>query len=140
PQSRSLWASWNCVADSAGDADHVESIAVTYNMNKLQGIDPAVPLFVTLRPFRDPRKELVYSEFQYRHPQYTKVSIEAQSRISQIQGQNCTTYAGAYVGMGFHEDAFGSGINAAALIGVSPRNGFLWKHPFYPIGQRSGLT
>lgn len=54
PKRRNAWASWNVLKQEG------EDICLTYWMNRLQGIDPARPLFVTLNPATPPKAELTF--------------------------------------------------------------------------------
>jgi uncharacterized protein len=94
-----------------------EVLCVTYWMNKLQSLDPANPLFVTLNPCRpiDPAK--VIQTFNYEHPLFDAAAIRAQREIWQLQGHRNTWYCGAYFGSGFHEDGLQSGLAVAEALG-----------------------
>ena len=76
-------------------------------MNRLQGIDPAKPLFVTLNPGRDPASGTVFGEWTYEHPQFDAAALAAQSRLPSIQGRNNTHFAGAWTGYVFMKTGFG---------------------------------
>jgi uncharacterized protein len=121
PRRRRAWGSWNYLRSSSERAD--ADVAVTYWMNRLQGIDRSMPLFVTLNPDREPAADKVFAEFSYDHPQFGTDAIEIQSGIEAIQGHNATSYAGAWTGYGFHEDGLLSGIRAAERLGAS----FPWR-------------
>lgn len=112
PVRKAAWASWNV---SRGDP--AAPIELTYWMNRLQGLDPACPLFVTLNPARpiDPAK--VFARFQYAHPQFDGPAAEAQRQIWSIQGVNRTWFAGAWQGYGFHEDGLRAGLRVALKLG-----------------------
>lgn len=118
PRRRRCWASWNYVAPSDRPDDAPAS--VTYWMNRLQGLDPAVPLFVSLNPAREPRPELVHGSFDYAHPILDAAALAAQARMPSIRGRGGVDYAGAWLGWGFHEDGLRSAIEAAAALGVRP--------------------
>lgn len=119
PTRRKVWASWNYLRSSRDDGD--AGVAVTYWMNRLQGIDPNFPLFVTLNPDREPERRKVFAEFTYEHPQFSADAMAAQHAIAAIQGRNNCYFAGAWTGYGFHEDGLVSGLAAAeALGGVIP--------------------
>lgn len=117
PTRKKIWASWNYLRSSDQRSD--SSVAVSYWMNRLQGIDPAKPLFVTLNPDREPRPELVFGEFSYDHPQFGNDAMEVQAQLKSIQGDNHTHFAGAWTGYGFHEDGLSSGIAAAQALGAT---------------------
>lgn len=119
PTRRKIWASWNYLRSSHGDGG--AGVAVTYWMNRLQGIDPNFPLFVTLNPDREPDSRKVFAEFTYEHPQFSAEAMAAQQAIAVIQGKNNCYFAGAWTGYGFHEDGLVSGLAAAeALGGITP--------------------
>ncbi|MCY0147101.1 FAD-dependent oxidoreductase [Hoeflea sp. G2-23] len=123
PTRKKVWASWNYMRSSVPQSD--ANVAVSYWMNRLQGIDPAKPLFVTLNPDREPRSELVFGEYSYDHPQFGNNAMQVQARLKQIQGDNHTYFAGAWTGYGFHEDGLTSGINAAEALGAT----LPWRQP-----------
>lgn len=117
PVRRKVWASWNYLRssrDSGGAA-----VAVSYWMNRLQGIDQRHPLFVTLNPDREPDASKVFAEFTYEHPQFSAGSVTAQRSLADIQGRNHCYFAGAWTGYGFHEDGLSSGLSAAKALGAS---------------------
>ena len=87
-------------------------------MNRLQGIDPQLPLFVTLNPSIEPREGLVFGEWSFDHPQFDARALSAQSRLSEIQGVRRTWFAGAWTAAGFHEDGLRSGLDAAQALGA----------------------
>jgi uncharacterized protein len=113
PKRRRAWAAWNYLR-STGEDD----VCVTYWMNRLQGIDPACPLFVSLNPAVEPREELIFGEWSYNHPQFDARALSAQARLDDIQGIRRTWFAGAWTGAGFHEDGLRSGLNAAEALGA----------------------
>ena len=116
PRRRSVWASWNYLApDPAAARDGV--VAVTYWMNQLQNLDPALELFVTLNPPHELRGELVHGVFDYEHPIYDRAAIRAQADIAAIQGVRRTWFAGAWLGYGFHEDGLRAGLAVARALG-----------------------
>ena len=94
-----------------------EEAAVTYDMNRLQGIRSDKPLFVTLNPVRQPREETVFGRYQYDHPQFNAPALAAQRIFNSIQGVRHTWFAGAWLGYGFHEDGFRSGLRVALRLG-----------------------
>jgi predicted NAD/FAD-binding protein len=116
PQRQKVWASWNYLRSSHGDSG--AGVAVTYWMNRLQGIDNRHPLFVTLNPDREPDEDKVFAEFAYDHPQFSAESVAAQRLLADIQGQNNCYFAGAWTGYGFHEDGLVSGLEAATALGA----------------------
>lgn len=118
PKRRAVWSSWNYVNDGRpGLSDG--PVSLTYWMNRLQGIDPARPLFVTLNPAREPRPDLTFAAFDYHHPQFDHAADVAQRRLQMIQGTQRTWFCGAYCGHGFHEDGLASALEVAARLGAA---------------------
>ena len=119
PRRRQTWSSWNYrIEPNAIDGDRV---AVTYWMNRLQNIDPAFPLFVTLNPVTQPDAAKVFRTFTYQHPIFDGPAVAAQHRLREIQGKHGIWYAGAWCGFGFHEDGLSAGLWVAEQLGfVAP--------------------
>ena len=117
PRRRAVWASWNYLARDRAAA-RSGAVAVTYWMNRLQNLDPAVPLFVTLNPPVEPGAALVHGVFDYEHPMYDLAAMRAQAEIATIQGTRRTWFAGAWLGYGFHEDGLSSGLAVARALGA----------------------
>ena len=121
PKRRKVWSSWNYMRSSRAGLD--TNVAVSYWMNRLQGIDESKPLFVTLNPDREPDPKLVFGNYSYDHPQFGADAMHRQAQLAEIQGDNATSFAGAWTGYGFHEDGLTSGIKAAESLGGS----FPWR-------------
>lgn len=112
PRARRAWAAWNYhIPREARDR-----VAVTYDMNILQGLDAPETFCVSLnyRDRIDPDR--ILKRLTYHHPAYTPAGIAAQARHAEISGVNRTYYAGAYWGFGFHEDGVKSGLRVAEQI------------------------
>ncbi len=130
PKRRHAWASWNFLRwQREGKADN--DVAVTYWMNRLQGIDDDKPLFVSLNPPFEPAPELTFGKYLCEHPQYSAAAFAAQKRLGDIQGRRHTWFCGAWTGYGFHEDGLRSGLAVAeALGGAVP-----WREPPAELAQ-----
>jgi uncharacterized protein len=111
PKNPRAHASWNYVSDR--DASRV---AVTYSMNRLQGLPEDPPLLVTLNPRQPIDPALQLCEMELTHPQFDAAALRAQQALPTLQGQRRTYYAGAHFGFGFHEDGMRSGIAAAEAL------------------------
>ncbi|MDX1346115.1 MAG: FAD-dependent oxidoreductase, partial [Sedimenticolaceae bacterium] len=107
PVSRRAWASWNyhLQADS-------ERVALTYDMNRLQGLDAPVRFLVTLNNTQAIDPDRIIRRMVYEHPVFTPDSVAAQARRKEISGGNRTYYCGAYWRNGFHEDGVVSALQA----------------------------
>ncbi|WP_210179718.1 NAD(P)/FAD-dependent oxidoreductase [Bosea sp. PAMC 26642] len=114
PRRRRAWASWNHI----GERSRPEAAcAVTYWMNRLQGLPEARPLFVTLNPPDRLRAEAVLHEDIYEHPLFDAAALDAQTRLWSLQGARHSWFCGAYFGAGFHEDGLQAGLAVAEALG-----------------------
>jgi predicted NAD/FAD-binding protein len=113
PPARSAWN-----YRTSDCSTRLERTAVTYWMNRLQGIESERPLLVTLNSsdLIDPAS--VVATMQYTHPIYTAASVAAQADLPGLSDSQ-TAFAGAYHGWGFHEDGCRSGVHAAAALGAT---------------------
>lgn len=118
PKRKHAWASWNFLRWKREGAS-VNDVAVTYWMNPLQGIDPSMPLFVSLNPPFEPAPALTFGRYLCDHPQYDTAAFAAQKQLADIQGRRHTWFCGAWTGYGFHEDGLRSGLAAAEALGAS---------------------
>ncbi len=108
PRRKLAWAAWNYHVT----AEPIDRVAVTYNMNILQGLDSPDPLLVTLNHTRGINPAHVIKRLTYHHPVYTTAGTRAQARHAEISGVNRTAYCGAYWRNGFHEDGVVSALTA----------------------------
>ncbi len=111
PRRAAAWASWNYLKSDD------ERVCVTYWMNKLQHIDQARPLFVTLNPAALPAPEKTFARLTYDHPQFDAAALRAQNIVRGLQGRDGFWFAGAWLGYGFHEDGLASGLAVARALG-----------------------
>jgi len=107
-------ASWNYRVQDCRNPSPVTTM--TYNLNRLQRLDPATPWLVTLNPARRPAH--VHDRVGYTHPIYTTDSVATQDAIPALNGRRGTYFCGAYLGFGFHEDGFRSAVEAAQDLGA----------------------
>lgn len=104
PRSRRAWAAWNYhQLPGAG-----QGVALTYNMNILQGLDAPETLCVTLNNTARIDPARILKQMWYEHPLFTPAGIAAQARHHEISAAPATFhrthYCGAYWRFGFHED------------------------------------
>lgn len=119
PKRKSQWASWHVHVTQAtsktsktSDTSQKHSSSAqpaihygfSYWMNKLQNLSCKTQIFATLNPNFSIDPKYIWVERHYRHPVFNAEAIEAQSRWSEINGLNRTSFCGAYWGWGFHED------------------------------------
>ncbi len=107
PTRRRAWAAWNYHIPR----DMARHVAVTYNMNILQGLKANTQYLVTLNNDQciDPDK-IIRTE-QYEHPVFSRESVAAQKRQVDVNVDR-TFFCGAYWRNGFHEDGVVSALNA----------------------------
>jgi uncharacterized protein len=85
--------------------DPQEALALTYDMNVLQGLRDAPTRFlVTLNHRAAIDERAILRTFQYSHPVYTPAGVAAQARHRELNGAQRTYFCGAYWRSGFHED------------------------------------
>jgi predicted NAD/FAD-binding protein len=113
PRHRKCWAAWNYHVPR----ETLGRVALTYDMNILQGLDAPVEFCVTLnRPAEiDPGKTI--RKLLYSHPVYTPAGRTAQQRREEISGVRNTYYCGAYWSYGFHEDGVKSALAVCKHFG-----------------------
>lgn len=107
PKRRLAWASWNyhILPQDQG------RVALTYHMNRLQGLKAPVELCVTLNNSAAIDPERVLKRVEYHHPVFTPSGVAAQARQGELNSDR-TYYCGAYWRNGFHEDGVVSALNA----------------------------
>lgn len=118
PKRKDAWASWNFLRWKR-EGSHVNDVAVTYWINRLQGIADDKPLFVSLNPPFTPDPDLTFGRYTCEHPQYSAKAFAAQKRLDDIQGKRHTWFCGAWTGYGFHEDGLRSGLAVAEALGAT---------------------
>jgi predicted NAD/FAD-binding protein len=107
PSRKRAWAAWNYHIPQ----DPERHVAVTYNMNILQGLESRNEYLVTLNNDQNIDPTKIIQRIAYEHPVYSQEAVRAQSRQADI---NCdrTFYCGAYWRNGFHEDGVVSALHA----------------------------
>lgn len=108
-------ASWNYLLH--GDTGAPPS--VTYDLNRLQGLQTRERYCVTLNPRTPIDEQRVLRRLVYRHPLYSRRTLRAQARWHEVSGVGPLHFCGAYWGHGFHEDGLTSAIRVGAALGVS---------------------
>ena len=108
PKKKLAWAAWNYHILK----ETTDRVALTYNMNILQGLSSKHTFCVTLNNSDaiDPTK--IIKRLKYDHPVFTLKGICAQKKQELINGPRNTYFCGAYWRNGFHEDGVVSALNA----------------------------
>jgi predicted NAD/FAD-binding protein len=114
PRRRKVWSSWNYMSRGSGGG---KQLAVTYWMNRLQGIPDGTPLFVTLNPHREISAGTILRRLNYRHRSFNAAAMAAQEELWSLQGVRNTWFCGSYFGTGFHEDGLQAGLAVAEALG-----------------------
>ncbi len=116
PQNKSTWSAWNYQSRSGSEPQ----VCVHYLINKLQPLPFERPVIVSLNPIDEPDPSNLIARYEYAHPVFDSVAIEAQKDLPLIQGKYKTWFAGAWTGYGFHEDGLKSGLSVAEAINTYP--------------------
>jgi predicted NAD/FAD-binding protein len=120
PRNRKAWAAWNYhdFTPSSKFFSPEPRVSLTANLNDLPGQDLSItdPILTTLNPCRLPDASLIQRMFYYRHPIFDDAAKSAQNEMPKVQGKRGIWFAGAWMGYGFHEDGFRTGIEAARGI------------------------
>ncbi len=114
PRCKNAWASWNYRIPAAA-ASHV---AVTYNMNILQGLATAKTYCVSLNQAEKIKPEHIIRRIFYQHPVFYPGRDQAQSRHYKLIQRRGISYCGAYWGYGFHEDGVRSALAVTASFAL----------------------
>ncbi len=110
-------ASWNFLRKEKPGG--LSSLSLTYDMNRLQGLNTENKYLVTLNSSVEIPQDNIITEIDYEHPLYNLESMNTQAELKSINGVNNTYFCGSYFGYGFHEDAVRSAVDVAALFGMS---------------------
>ena len=108
PRARRAWAAWNYHVLPGAD----QRVALTYNMNLLQGLRSRETYCVTLNRTHEIRPYRILRRLTYHHPLFTPAAVAAQARQRELNGARLTYYCGAYWRYGFHEDGVVSALAA----------------------------
>jgi predicted NAD/FAD-binding protein len=115
PAAPAARAAWNC---DLADCRVLDSpVAVTYDLNRLQGHRPGRPLLCSLNPVSRIDGE-VLARMSYTHPILDGPAIEGQALVGRLNGERRTWFCGAHLRYGFHEDGVVSAVAAARGLGV----------------------
>ena len=115
PSRPKAWAAWN-YERAASDAQESTRVCLHYLLNRLQPLPFELPVVVSLNPVSPIAPKLILGQYDYAHPVFDLAAIEAQKRMPQLQGQQHTWFAGAWMGYGFHEDGLKAGLSVARAL------------------------
>jgi uncharacterized protein len=115
PQKKLAWAAWN-YERAAHDNTESTRVCLHYWLNLLQPLPFTQDVIVSLNPVHEIDPAKVIGAYDYAHPVFDLAAIQAQTQMQQLQGQQHTWFAGAWMGYGFHEDGFKAGRAAAQAL------------------------
>ena len=120
PKKKLAWAAWNYERAAHSNTESTR-VCLHYWLNLLQPLPFTQDVIVSLNPVHEIDPAHILGEYDYAHPVFDLPAIEAQAQMPQLQGQQHTWFAGAWMGYGFHEDGFKAGRDAAqTLLAKSP--------------------
>jgi uncharacterized protein len=115
PDARRARASWNC--DLADCRDERSPVSVTYDVGRLQGHGASHPLLVSLNSVVPARRRVI-ADMVYTHPILDRAAFDAQPRVARLNGRRRTSYCGAHLRYGFHEDGVVSALAVTRAFGI----------------------
>jgi predicted NAD/FAD-binding protein len=115
PSRRKAWAAWN-YERASDEGQESARVCLHYLLTKLQPLPYEQAVVVSLNPTKpiDPNK--IIAAIDYAHPVFDLAAIDAQQHLHEIQGQQHTWFAGAWMGYGFHEDGLKAGLGVARQL------------------------
>jgi predicted NAD/FAD-binding protein len=115
PPLKRAWASWNYLR--GGDDEQRGTVAVSYHMNRLMGLQASQDHIVSLNlgDRIDPAK--VHRRLNYAHPVFSAEAVATQKELPFLNGRRRTWFAGSYFRYGFHEDAVMSAVAVGRAFG-----------------------
>lgn len=117
PRIRRAWASWNYRVEQ--DAQGDREATTHYWMNALQGVSKTRDYFVSVNGADKIRPETILYQTGYEHPVYTLRAMEAQRELPALNTRSPRQrifFCGSYFRHGFHEDAYSSAVDLAAVL------------------------
>ena len=120
PQRKLAWAAWN-YERAAQTSTESTRVCLHYWLNLLQPLPFTQDVIVSLNPLNEIDPSHVIGAYDYAHPVFDLPAIRAQTQMPQLQGQQHTWFAGAWMGYGFHEDGFKAGRDAAQNLLATSR-------------------
>ncbi|CAG9000391.1 MAG: hypothetical protein CENE_02386 [Candidatus Celerinatantimonas neptuna] len=116
PTLEHVKASWNYRL-SPNQTQKDLPATVSYDMNRLQGLNSSIPFIVTLNPSSPINPQTILEKLNYEHPQFNNQTPTFQLRRHEINGKNHSWFCGAYWYNGFHEDGVRSAHDLSKALG-----------------------
>ncbi|MDC0035075.1 FAD-dependent oxidoreductase [Chloroflexi bacterium] len=114
PPNEKMWASWN--VKRGNQTEEMSPFEVTYNMNRLQRLKSKTSFFVTLNPIQPPDPSMILYSTKYAHPVLSFDPSDNEKNSTILNSSGRVFFCGSYLGYGFHEDGFLSGMKTAQKI------------------------
>jgi predicted NAD/FAD-binding protein len=117
PRIRHAWASWNYRVEQDTNGDR--QATTHYWMNALQGLGKTRDYFVSVNGAEKIRPETILYQTGYDHPVYTLQAMLAQRELPSLNARSPRQrifFCGSYFRHGFHEDAYSSAVDLAAVL------------------------
>ena len=95
PPNQAGWASW------IYSRDNDNTMSASYWMNRLQSLSSKKNYFVTLNPSQDIQINSQEYSTEYEHPMMTKLAVNTQKKLPELNGNQNTYFCGSYFGNGF---------------------------------------
>jgi predicted NAD/FAD-binding protein len=115
PRREKAWAAWN-YERATTTAQESTRVCLHYLLNRLQPLPFKQAVVVSLNPVSPIAPEKILGTYDYAHPVFDLQAIDAQQEVPNLQGQNHTWFAGAWMGYGFHEDGLKAGMFVARAL------------------------
>ena len=115
PSRPKAWAAWNYERAVSVEQESTR-VCLHYLLNRLQPLPFEQPVVVSLNPVSPIAPEQILGQYDYAHPVFDLAAIAAQKKVPQLQGEQHTWFAGAWMGYGFHEDGLKAGLSVARAL------------------------
>ncbi|MBP9853950.1 MAG: FAD-dependent oxidoreductase [Candidatus Omnitrophica bacterium] len=109
PKEKRAWSSWNYRIGK-------KEPSTIYWMNNLQQVSDKKNYFVSINDSDEVNPSKILWDSEYTHPIYNVDSIQAQTKLAELNKNGLVFFCGSYFKYGFHEDALTSGLDVARAI------------------------
>lgn len=105
PKTKLSWSSWNYRIEKVNGQDRAFTV---YWMNSLQNVSQKKNYYVSINDPGTVDRKKIMQEIEYEHPLFTVGSLNAQSRLPELNREGNVFFCGSYFRNGFHEDGLWS--------------------------------
>jgi len=114
PLNERMWASWNVNGEDGGDGTTI--FQTSYFMNRLQRLKAENSYIVTVNPIREPETDSILFSAKYKHPLLRQDKRSNGLDFEHLNQGGRIFFCGSYLGYGFHEDGFKSGLEVSKIV------------------------